>query len=78
MIFADNILHFLLNLHLPFKLPEDIEVLDAHQREDVQHACTAFYKKYYYDNNKRHLLLGINPEDLEAVLQVFHLQTRHG
>lgn len=61
MNFADNILHFLFNLQLPFKLPKDVEVLDAHQRKNVQEVCTAFYKKYYTDNNQRHLLLGINP-----------------
>lgn len=61
MNFADNILHFLFNLQLPFKLPKDVEVLDAHQRKDVQAVCTAFYKKYYNDNSQRHLLLGINP-----------------
>jgi hypothetical protein len=61
MNFADNILHFLFNLKIPFKLPKDVEILDAHQRKDVQQACTLFYKKYYNDNNKRHLLIGINP-----------------
>lgn len=61
MSFADNILNFLFNLHLPFKLPKDIGVLDAHKNKDVQQACISFYKKYYNDNNKRHLLLGINP-----------------
>lgn len=60
-MFADNILNFLFNLQLPFKLPKGIEVLDAHKREGVQQACTSFYKKYYSDNNKRHLLIGINP-----------------
>ncbi len=61
MNFADNILGFLFNLKIPFKLPKDVEVLDAHQREDVRQVCTLFYKKYYNDNNKRHLLIGINP-----------------
>lgn len=61
MNFTDNILQFLFNLQLPFKLPKDVEVLDAHQRKDVQDVCMAFYKKYYNDNNQRHLLLGINP-----------------
>lgn len=61
MNFADNILSFLFNLQLPFKLPKQVEVLDAHMRKDVQQACTLFYKKYYSDNNKRHLLAGINP-----------------
>jgi len=61
MTFADNILHFLIHLQLPFKLPQDVEVLDAHQRKDVQQVCAAFYKKYYNDHNQRYLLLGINP-----------------
>lgn len=61
MSFADNILNFLFNLRIPFKLPKDVEVLDAHQRNDVQQVCTSFYKKYYNDNAKRHVLIGINP-----------------
>lgn len=61
MSFADNILDFLFHLTIPFKLPKDVEVLDAHQREDVQQVCTSFYKKYYNDNAKRHVLIGINP-----------------
>ena len=58
---SNKILHFLFSLKLPFALQNNVEVLDAHQREDVQQACTAFYKKYYSDNNKRHVLIGINP-----------------
>src|SRR3982750_3755125 len=61
MNFDTAILHFLFNLQLPFTLPKDVEVLDAHQREDVRQVCTSFYKKYYSDNHQRHLLLGINP-----------------
>ena len=61
MNFADNILNFLFHLHLPFKLPKHVEVLDAHTRADVQQICISFYKKYYSDNNKRYLLVGINP-----------------
>jgi hypothetical protein len=61
MNFADNILNFLFNLKIPFTLPKNVEVLDAHQRGDVQQVCTSFYKKYYNDNAKRHVLIGINP-----------------
>jgi len=61
MNFADNILHFLFNLKIPFKLPKDVEILDAHQRKDVQEVCTSFYKKFYNDDEKRHVLIGINP-----------------
>src|SRR5438045_5396299 len=59
--FADNILDFLFNLQLPFNLPKDVEVLDAHQRPVVREVCSIFYKKYYNDNDQRHLLIGINP-----------------
>ena len=61
MNFADAILEFLFHVRIPFKLPEDVEVLDAHKREDVQQTCISFYKKYYNDNLQRHLLIGINP-----------------
>ncbi len=61
MNFAGNILTFLFNLSLPFVLPKDVEILDAHKREDVRQTCISFYEKYYNDNNKRHLLIGINP-----------------
>src|SRR6476659_8427252 len=61
MTFADRILHFLFHLHLPFKPPKDVMVLDVHQNKDVQDACTKFYEKYYNDNHQRHILLGINP-----------------
>jgi len=60
-MFSSAILHFLFNLRLPFTLPKDVEVLDAHQRKDVQQICTRFYNQYYSDNNHRHLLIGINP-----------------
>lgn len=60
-MFADYILNFLFNLQLPFKTPKYVEVLDAHKRPEVQTLCTSFYKKYYNNNNQRHLLIGINP-----------------
>ena len=61
MIFSEEILHFLFNLQLPFKLPNAVEVLNVHGNAEVKKACTAFYNKFYGDNNQRHLLLGINP-----------------
>lgn len=61
MTFAVHILQFLFHLHLPFKLPKNVEVLDVHHNEEVQEVCKKFYDKYYDDNNARHLMLGINP-----------------
>lgn len=61
MTIAENILNFLFHLTVPFELPKDVEVLNAHQREEVKLVCKIFYKKYYNDYNQRHLLIGINP-----------------
>src|ERR1700709_1821923 len=61
MNFSNNILNFLFHLKLPFNLPKHVEVLDAHTREDVKQACISFYNKFYTDENKRYLLIGINP-----------------
>jgi hypothetical protein len=59
--FADNIIHFLFHLQLPFKLPRGVEVMNVHKEPSIQAACIAFYKKFYDDNNSRHMMLGINP-----------------
>jgi hypothetical protein len=59
--FADHILDFLFHLKLPFKLPKGVEVMDVHQQPHIQNVCIAFYKKFYDDNNERHMMLGINP-----------------
>lgn len=61
MKWADNIIEFLFNLQFPVKLNKGVEVLEVHSDEVVRAACTAFYKKFYNDSKKRHLLIGINP-----------------
>ncbi len=52
---------FLFHLQLPFKLPAGVGVLDVHSDKQIQQVCIAFYNKFYADNAKRHLLIGINP-----------------
>ena len=59
--FADHILDFLFHLKLPFKLPEEIAVMDVHQETSIKETCIAFYKKFYNDTAARHIVLGINP-----------------
>ena len=61
MNLADRITDFLFNLKFPLKLSKGMAVLDVHSDEEVQKACTAFYKKFYADNKERYLLIGINP-----------------
>lgn len=56
-----HILDFLFHLQLPFSLPEGVGVLDVHGDAAIQKACSAFYKKYYNDKQRRYMLIGINP-----------------
>jgi hypothetical protein len=59
--FADNILDFLFNLQLPFKLPKGVGVMDVHKEPDIKAICIAFYEKFYNNYNPKHIMLGINP-----------------
>ena len=58
---CDQILHFLFSLRFNVQLPRGVQVMDVHNDPQVQLACTAFYQKYYQDNRKRYLIIGINP-----------------
>jgi len=59
--FADRALAFLGNLQIKGKIPTSIEVLNPYRDPYTMGLCEAFYKKYYDDNKKRALLVGINP-----------------
>jgi hypothetical protein len=62
MTFADNIITF--NKQLDFKgnLPERIRIMNPFKESQyVIGLMAAFYRKYYNDSNKRHMILGINP-----------------
>ncbi len=62
MTFADKVLAF--NRQLVFRdpLPHGIRMMNPF-REDirVEATATAFYQKFYNDQQQRHLILGINP-----------------
>ncbi len=60
--FADHIIDFYFNLDgSSWKLPDGISLLDPFKSTDVKPLFTQFYKKYFDDNQQRHLILGINP-----------------
>ncbi len=61
MTLADKITGFLFNLRLPLRPGNRVEVLDVHNDEEVRRCCMAFYRKFYNDNDRRYLLIGINP-----------------
>lgn len=61
MTFADCILSFYQHLKIDRPLPRGIKVLNPYQDEKIFDLCKQFYKKYYNDNLKRRIILGINP-----------------
>lgn len=61
MTIADKLTEFYKNIEKPGALPNDVGLLFPFSEEGVEKAIAAFYKKFFSDQNKRKLLLGINP-----------------
>ncbi len=61
MTFADQVLKFHKTLKSNWKLPPDFDLLYPYDNEATWAAMTAYYQKFYNDENSRTFLLGINP-----------------
>src|SRR5688500_15388313 len=61
MTFGEKVLKFYRELSIRDPLPEGIEVLNPYQQQEAFEVCKAFYCKFYDDDLKRFLILGINP-----------------
>ena len=61
MLLANKITSLLFNIDFIVELPPGIEVMNPFTDEETQQVVTAFYSKYYSDNNPRHCIIGINP-----------------
>lgn len=59
--FADRMIQFNQQLKFSGKLPPKIGVMNPFTDPFALRISSAFYKKYYDDNNQRFLILGINP-----------------
>ncbi|MBD1386966.1 DUF4918 family protein [Mucilaginibacter rigui] len=63
MTFADRVIDF--NKQLEYNgpaLPANIRIMNPFKEEEnALGISSTFYKKYYNDDNKRHLIMGINP-----------------
>lgn len=60
--FADKVIAFNKHLRLDVTLPEGIRVMNPFtENPKALSTSSAFYKKFYNDHRKRHLILGINP-----------------
>ncbi len=67
MTFADRTLTFNRNLDFKDPLPEGISIMNPFKDdEQIMQVSTQFYQKFYHDQKKRHLILGINPGRLGA------------
>ena len=61
MTFAAKVIQQNLTLVRPSGLPLGIKTMNPYEQKEVQETVTQFYTKYFNDNNKRTLILGINP-----------------
>ncbi len=61
ILLADEILKFYFSLPKPVNLPNDIEIIYPFDHEETKRVMQLFFRKYYNDNNPRHILFGINP-----------------
>jgi len=61
MPLAKKILSFFKQLKIEVGLPKGVEVLNPYGDKYTFQLCEQFYSKYYNDEYKRHLIIGINP-----------------
>ena len=63
MAFAEKVIRFNKNIrYTGDPLPEGIKIMNPFRESpDTMRIVETFYKKYYNDNKKRHIILGINP-----------------
>ena len=60
--FAERIISFCRDLDFDGSLPDGISVMNPFKNNaDVLAAVSQFYRRFYNDNRRRHLILGINP-----------------
>ncbi len=60
--FAKKIIAFNKNIAFNGTLPKGISIMNPFRgNAEAMLISSAFYKKYYNDHNKRHIILGINP-----------------
>jgi Domain of unknown function (DUF4918) len=64
---SQNIIDYYLDLDFKGDLPAGVSMMNPiKENKHIKDITIKFYKKYYNDNRKRHLILGINPGRLGA------------
>jgi hypothetical protein len=60
--FAEKVITFNRQLHFSGTLPPNIRIMNPFAEDkSILPVSSAFYKKFYNDTHRRHLILGINP-----------------
>jgi len=60
--FAEKVIAFNRQLSFTGKLPEGIRIMNPFkENKEAADVSAQFYRKYYNDHRKRHIILGINP-----------------
>ena len=60
--FADRVINFNKKLDFKGSLPDGIKIMNPFkENQHINFISEKFYKKYFNDNRKRYLILGINP-----------------
>jgi hypothetical protein len=61
MTFAKKVLKFYRDLRIETALPAGVGFMNPYADAACMEVCTRFYNRFYNDDNKRYLILGINP-----------------
>ncbi len=60
--FADKVINFNNTINFSGELPQGISIMNPFkENKNIYPVWSGFYKKYFNDNSKRHMILGINP-----------------
>lgn len=58
---ADKIISFSNSLEFKGSLPRGVKIMNPFKQPEIKLVNEQFYKKYFNNNNPRHIILGINP-----------------
>lgn len=76
--FGERVKAFNRSLGLDAILPPGVAVMNPFRESPLAlRISEAFYDKFYHDNERRHLILGINPGRFDALTE-FHLPISSG
>ncbi len=60
--FADKIISFNKNVSFKGSLPDEVSIMNPFkENKEALRISSEFYRKFYSDHNKRHIIFGINP-----------------